>query len=76
VAATIAPMDETELLERRIVDLEIRYMKLEREVAELSEVVAGQQRVIDALTLEAGRRRERDELAQEPPITDEKPPHY
>jgi uncharacterized coiled-coil protein SlyX len=63
-------------LEPRVVDLELRFMKLEREVAELSQVVAAQQQVIEALTLEAKRRRESDAMAQEPVIPDEKPPHY
>jgi uncharacterized coiled-coil protein SlyX len=62
--------------EARVVDLELRFMKLERELGELSLVVAAQQRVIEALTLEARRRRERDEAIQEPAIPDEKPPHY
>jgi uncharacterized coiled-coil protein SlyX len=44
-------------LEVRTVDLELRFMKLERELAELSEVVASQQRTIDALRAEALRRR-------------------
>ncbi|HSY24045.1 MAG TPA: SlyX family protein [Polyangiaceae bacterium] len=47
-------------LEVRTVDLELRFMKLERELAELSEVVASQQRTIDALRAEALRRRGRD----------------
>jgi uncharacterized coiled-coil protein SlyX len=63
-------------LEPRVVDLELRFMRLEREVGELSQVVAAQQQVIEALTLEAKRRRERDEMAGEPAIADEKPPHY
>ncbi|MCL2449311.1 MAG: SlyX family protein [Polyangiaceae bacterium] len=62
-------------LEARVVDLELRFMKIERELGELSLVVAAQQRVIEALTLEARQRRERDE-AQEPAIPNEKPPHY
>jgi uncharacterized coiled-coil protein SlyX len=69
-------MEPTEMLERRVVDLEVHFMKLERELAELSEVMTAQQRVIDALTLDVRRRRERDEVAREPPITDERPPHY
>ncbi len=63
-------------VEPRVVDLELRFMKLEREVAELSMVVAEQARTIEALTLEAKRGRERDEMAGEPAIGDEKPPHY
>ena len=60
----------------RLVELELRYMTLERELGELSRVVAAQQRVIDALAAEAKRRREREEAQAEPPIPDERPPHY
>jgi uncharacterized coiled-coil protein SlyX len=78
-------------LEVRTVDLELRFMKLEREVAELSEVVASQQRTIDALRAEALRRRERGGDAdrtgdptggdaggqsREDRLREEKPPHY
>ena len=63
-------------LEPRVIDLELRFMKLERELGELSQVVATQQQIIEALTLEAKRRRERDDMAGEPAIPDEKPPHY
>ncbi len=63
-------------LEDRVIDLELRYMSLEREMGELSMLVAAQQRAIDALVVEARRRRERDAAAGEPAIPDEKPPHY
>ena len=72
-------------LEARTVDLELRFMKLERELAELSEVVAAQQRTIDALRADALRRRERDASvpaaeasgpSREERLRDEKPPHY
>lgn len=63
-------------LEARLVDLELRYMKLERFAHELSGVVAEQQRVIDALTAETKRLRDRviDEGQAVAPA--EKPPHY
>jgi uncharacterized coiled-coil protein SlyX len=63
-------------IEPRVVDLELRFMRLERELGELSRVVAEQQRTIEALVLDARRRHERDEMAPEPPIADERPPHY
>ncbi len=74
-------------LETRTIDLELRFMKLERELAELSEVVAAQQRTIDALRADALRRRERDTsgdparaeasgASREERLRDEKPPHY
>jgi uncharacterized coiled-coil protein SlyX len=62
--------------ESRIVELELRYMTLERELGELSRIVAEQQRTIDALMADARRRREREEAQREPPIADERPPHY
>ena len=62
-------------LEPRLVDLELRFMKLERYAQELSDVVADQQRRIEALTLETKRLRER--AAQgEPAAGNEIPPHY
>jgi uncharacterized coiled-coil protein SlyX len=63
-------------IEPRVVDLELRFMKLERDLGELSRVVADQQRTIEALVLDARRRREREEMGAEPPIADERPPHY
>jgi uncharacterized coiled-coil protein SlyX len=62
-------------LEPRTVDLELRFMRLERDLRELSDVVAAQQRVIDALRREAKRRRDRDD-SQEEALSDERPPHY
>lgn len=62
-------------LEARVVDLELRFMKLERFTHELSSVVAGQRREIEALTLET--KRLRDRLAQEGESSEsERPPHY
>jgi uncharacterized coiled-coil protein SlyX len=63
-------------LELRVVDLELRFMRLEREFGDLSLVVAEQQRTIEALVLDARRRREREATAAEPAIGDERPPHY
>jgi uncharacterized coiled-coil protein SlyX len=62
-------------LEARLVDLELRFMKLERDTQDLSDVVAGQQKTIDALKLEAKRLRERLAEEEEPSAL-EKPPHY
>ncbi len=65
-------MSETD---ERLTDLELRFMKLERFAHELSLVVAAQQKVIDALTLETKRLREglTDEGSSVP---NERPPHY
>jgi SlyX protein len=63
----------------RLTDLELRYMKLERLVDELSDVVATQQRTLDRLAGELhaalSRLREIGDRA-EGAIPDEKPPHY
>ena len=62
-------------LEQRLVDLELRFMKLERYAQELSDVVAEQQRRIEALTIET--KRLRDRAAQEEPAAgNDRPPHY
>jgi uncharacterized coiled-coil protein SlyX len=62
-------------MESRIVDLEVRYTHLERQVAELSDVVFAQQRAIDGLLRQLSSTRA--DLAQlSGPVTNEKPPHY
>jgi uncharacterized coiled-coil protein SlyX len=62
-------------MESRLVDLEVRYTHLERQVAELSEVVFAQQRTIDGLLRQLSSTNA--ELAQlSAPMTNEKPPHY
>lgn len=64
-----------ESMDRRLVDSELRFMKLERFAQELSDVVAEQQRLIDALTHETKRWRER--AAQGEPVAgNDRPPHY
>ena len=63
-------------LESRVVDLELRFMKLERFAQELSDVVADQRRQIDALTLETKRLRDRLSEEEEQGTSNERPPHY
>lgn len=64
-------------LEKRIVDLELRYMQQERLAHELSDVVAAQQRAIDRLVAELKVLREQLLAAgTEAPLKDERPPHY
>jgi uncharacterized coiled-coil protein SlyX len=60
-------------MEQRLVDLEIRYTHLERQLSELNQVVFEQQKLIDGLVLELRGLRTRvpDITAQ-----NEKPPHY
>ena len=62
-------------MESRLTDLEVRYTHLERQVAELSEVVFAQQRAIDGLRRQLTATK--TEMAQlSAPVTNEKPPHY
>ena len=62
-------------MEPRLVDLEIRYTHLERQFAELSQVVFEQQKALEAVQKELARLRGRlEELGD--PIVNEKPPHY
>jgi SlyX protein len=63
-------------MERRMVDLEVRYTYLERAVADLDGVVLDLRSEIDALRLQVRRleslaRSEPDEMPH-----NEKPPHY
>lgn len=62
-------------METRFTDLEIRYSHLERQFADLSDVVFGQQKTIELLQREvASIRAKLRELGD--PVVDEKPPHY
>jgi uncharacterized coiled-coil protein SlyX len=62
-------------MESRLVDLEIRYVHLERQVAELSQVVFEQQKTIDYLKRElAAARNKLDGMGD--PMTNDPPPHY
>ena len=62
-------------VDERLVDLETRYTHLERQVADLSQVVFEQQRVIDALRRQLVELRDRSGAAGEPTPNDP-PPHY
>ena len=59
----------------RLTELELKYMRLERTVEQLSDIIAEQQKTIDALVkeLSATTARLRD-MGQEAPA--DKPPHY
>ena len=62
-------------METRFTELEIRYSHLERQVADLSDVVFGQQKIIESLQRELANIRVKvRELGD--PLVDEKPPHY
>jgi uncharacterized coiled-coil protein SlyX len=62
-------------LDPDVVDLQLRFMRLERELAELSAIVAEHQQTIDTLKLEARRQRDQATL-EEPSIENAPPPHY
>lgn len=62
-------------METRLTEIEIRYSHLERQFADLSDVVFGQQKTIESLQRElANIRVKLRELGD--PAVDEKPPHY
>ena len=62
-------------MDTRLTDLEIRYAHLERQFADLSDVVFAQQKTIEALERELTKIRVRlRDLGD--PVVDEKPPHY
>jgi uncharacterized coiled-coil protein SlyX len=59
-------------VESRLVDLETRYTHLERQVADLSEVVFEQQKIIEVLRRQLAELRDRGgEVTSNDP-----PPHY
>ena len=61
--------------EPRFIALETRYAHLERQVAELSEVVFEQQRSLDALRAQLWMMNARLEQQGDAPANEE-PPHY
>lgn len=67
-------------MERRLVDLEVRYTYLDRQIAELSQVVFEQQKVIESLQQQLAVFRARLGESLEPSVreapADERPPHY
>ncbi len=60
----------------RLTELELKYMRLERHVEELSGVVADQQKTIDALVLQLKNATARLQDLGEAVGPAEKPPHY
>lgn len=64
--------------EKRIAELEIRYMQQQETLQELSDVLYQQQRVIEALRVELDMMKKK--LEAEPGLVDarqhERPPHY
>ena len=62
-------------METRFTELEIRYSHLEHQVADLSDVVFGQQKIIESLQRELANIRVKVRDLGDP-VVDEKPPHY
>lgn len=62
-------------MESRVVDLEIRYSHLEKQLAELNQVVFEQQKTIELLQQQLVALRTRVTGMGEP-MENEKPPHY
>ena len=71
----MAAMSSAEL-EKRIVDLELRYMRAERMLQDLSDVLVEHQRTIDRLTAELTSMRERLPDEAGGAVPNERPPHY
>jgi SlyX protein len=63
-------------LEERVVDLELRYMRQEKLVDDLNEVVVAQGRTIDRLVAEVKSLREQIAAGVDALPKDERPPHY
>lgn len=62
-------------MERRIVDLEIRYTHLEHQLEELSQVVYAQQQLLDRMTKDLTALRLRLPLGGGD-LPEDPPPHY
>jgi len=69
-------VNERNELEKRIVDLELRFMRQEKLTEELNGVIIDQQRAIDRLVLELRTLREQVLSGVEAAPKDERPPHY
>lgn len=62
-------------MEQRLVDLEIRYTHIEKQLEELNQVVFEQQKLVDRLVMGMAHLRARlGDMGNEAPL--EKPPHY
>ncbi len=67
---------DSDRTEQRIVDLELRYMRVERTMQDLSDVLIAQQAKIDRLTAELAALRERVPEDQGDVVSNDPPPHY
>jgi uncharacterized coiled-coil protein SlyX len=62
--------------DKRLIDLELRYMRAEKMLQDLSDVLVAQQKTIDRLTAEMAILRERLPEEAGESIPNERPPHY
>jgi uncharacterized coiled-coil protein SlyX len=62
-------------MENRLVDLEVRYTHLERQLEELGQVVFEQQKLVDRIAKDLAALRSRLGMF-EGDASDEPPPHY
>ena len=62
-------------MEKRLVELEVRYTHLERQVDELSQVVFEQQKLLDRMAKDLAALRSRITTPDDD-APDEPPPHY
>jgi uncharacterized coiled-coil protein SlyX len=67
---------ENDEAERRIVELELRYMRMDKMMQDLSDVLVAQQSTIERMTAELEQLRERIPDDPTQTIRDEPPPHY
>jgi uncharacterized coiled-coil protein SlyX len=73
---TLARVPNDAQLEARIVDLELRFMRTEKLLDDLNEVVVGQRREIDRLVGEVKSLREQMMAGPGEEAKNERPPHY
>jgi uncharacterized coiled-coil protein SlyX len=66
---------EIRRMENRLVDLEVRYTHLERQLDELSQVVFSQQKLLDRMAKDLSAIRSRV-MTRDDDAPDEPPPHY
>lgn len=69
-------MDDRAEIEKRLVDLELRFMQQEKLAWEQNSVIVAQQREIDRLAVEIRALREQIFADPDATMKDERPPHY
>lgn len=74
--ADSGPTPNEEALERRIVDLELRFMRTEKLLDELNDVAVEQRKEIDRLVAEVKTLREQVLAGPRDEAKNEAPPHY